>query len=87
MALTKRTYALPTEVLTAFEEAVSPGKRSALIAKLLAEWLEEKRRELLRREIIEGCHEMAELYLETEKEWHPLEEEVQRALDPQPETR
>jgi len=24
---------------------------------------------------------MAELYLETEREWHPLEEEVQRALD------
>jgi len=30
---------------------------------------------------LESGYEMAELYLETEREWHPLEEEVQRALD------
>ena len=30
-----------------------------------------------RREIIEGCREMAEIPLKTEREFHPLEEEVQ----------
>jgi hypothetical protein len=33
--------------------------------------------EKLRRELIEGCREMAEILLETEREFHPLEEEVQ----------
>ena len=84
MALTKRTYALPTEVLTPFEQAVSAGKRSALIAGLLGEWLEEQRREQLRREIIEGCREMADVMLEVEREFRPLDEEVWRALGDEP---
>jgi metal-responsive CopG/Arc/MetJ family transcriptional regulator len=81
MRLLKRTYALPPETLARFEEAVRPGKRSAVIADLLREWLEAQRREQLRREVIEGCREMAETYLEIEREYHPLEEEVHRALD------
>jgi hypothetical protein len=82
MRLSKRTYALPPDTLTQFEEAVAPGKRSAVIAHLLSEWLEARRRERLRADIIEGCREMADVYLEIEKEYHPLEEEVHRALDP-----
>jgi hypothetical protein len=35
-------------------------------------------REQLRKEIIEGCRDMADVYLEVEREYHPLEEEVQR---------
>jgi nitrate/TMAO reductase-like tetraheme cytochrome c subunit len=42
-------------------------------------WLDEQRREQLRREIIEGCHEMADVYLEIEQEYHPLEKEVAHA--------
>ena len=33
------------------------------------------------QDIIDGCREMADVYLEIEREYHPLEEEVDRALD------
>ena len=57
------------------------GKRSAVVAALLQEWFEQKRREELRREVIAGCQAMADIYLEIEGDFHPLEEEVHRALD------
>ena len=79
MGLLKRTYALPRNVLEEFERAVGPGKRSAIIAEALNHWLEGKHREQLRREVIEGCHAMADLYLEIEQQYHPLEEEASRA--------
>ena len=81
MTLMKRTYALPAETLAQFEQAVVTGKRSAVISDLLREWLDQQRRESLRREIIEGCRAMADVYLEIEQAYHPLEEEVQYALD------
>jgi len=37
-------------------------------------------REQLRQDIIEGCREMAEVNLQIEREFHPLEEEVDRLL-------
>jgi metal-responsive CopG/Arc/MetJ family transcriptional regulator len=80
MSLLKRTYSLPPETIEQFEQAVAPGQRSSVIADLLRAWLETRRRERLRREVIEGCHAMAEIYLQTEREFHPLEEEVHRAL-------
>ena len=76
MGLNKRTYALPEDTLAEFESAVPRGKRSAMVASLLREWLEERKREKIRRGIVEGCKEMAAVYLETEAEYHPLEEEV-----------
>ena len=81
MTLMKRTYALPAETLAQFEQAVVTGKRSAVISDLLREWLDQQRRESLRREIIEGCQAMTDVYLELEQAYHPLEEEVQHALD------
>ena len=81
MSLLKRTYALPSDTLRQFEQSIPAGKRSALIGELLNDWLDKQRRERLRREIIEGCQEMATLYLELEREYHPLEEEVHRALN------
>ncbi|MBI1914499.1 MAG: hypothetical protein HYS12_07145 [Planctomycetes bacterium] len=81
MRLIKRTYVLPPHILEEFERTVSAGERSALLAQLLADWLERHKREELRQAIIEGCHEMAEVYREVEREYHPLEEEVQPALD------
>lgn len=80
MSLTKRTYSLPAESLQRFEKSVKPGKRSTVIAKLIEDWLEAQEREKFRKQIIKGCQEMSELYLEIEEEYHPLEEEVQRAL-------
>lgn len=80
MALRKRTYALPPDTVEQFEQAVASGSRSAVVADLIRAWLETRRREELRREIIEGCQEMAALYSEIEQEFQPLEEEVHRAL-------
>ena len=87
MRLPKRTYVLPPDILQQFEQAVAAGKRSAVIAELLHEWLDKQRQEQLRRDVIEGCREMANVYLEIEREYHPLEEEVHRGLDAQPQTR
>jgi len=81
MGLPKRTYALPPQTLERFEHEVAPGRRSAVIAELLQAWLERKRRERLRCEVIAGCREMAGVYLAVEREYHPLEEEAHRALD------
>ncbi len=87
MALTKRAYALPEETIAPFEQLVPPGKRSATVAELLQGWLERRRRQKLRAEIIEGCREMADVYREIERDFHPLEEEVERVLEAAPKTR
>lgn len=81
MALTKRTYALPSKIVGAFEEIVPPGKRSAMVAALLHDWLDGRRRAKLRQDVIEGCREMSDLYLEIEGDYHPLEEEIHGLLE------
>ena len=80
MKLLKRTYTLPAEILQPFEEAVDRGHRSALLAALVKDWLEARRRERLRGEILAGCREMAREYLAQERAYHPLEEEADRGL-------
>ena len=85
MELLKRTFAIPSEVIGSFEQTVSPKERDLVVSKLLQLWLAEQKQ--LRREIIEGCQEMAEIYLQTEREYHPLEEEVQRDLEIRPKAR
>lgn len=78
MPLLKRTYALPADVVSEFEGVVAPGKRSMMVSTLMAEWVERQRREKLAREVVEGCRKMAATYLAVEKEYHALEEEVER---------
>ena len=87
MPLRKRTYVLPPEVIADFEDAVSAGKRSAVVADIIRDWLDRRKRQELRRETIEGCREMADVYREIEEEYHPLEEEIHRGLDDQPQAR
>jgi hypothetical protein len=87
MRLLKRTYTLPANTLKIFEQEVLPNQRDRIIAKLMRDWLDRPNREQLRSEVIEGCREMADVYLQIEQEFHPLEEEVHRALDAQPKTR
>ena len=87
MPLLKRTYVLPEETVAGFEQAVSPGQRSGVLASLLRAWLDQRERERLRKGIVAGCQDMRDIYLELEKEYHPLEEEVQRALDGRSQTR
>jgi hypothetical protein len=76
----KRTYALPEETIIRFERKVGVGKRSAVLTELLENWLSQAERKRLREEIIQGCRDMADVYLEVEREYHPLEEEVHRGL-------
>jgi hypothetical protein len=77
MALTERTHALPTEVLTPFEQAVSAGKRSALIAGLLGEWLEEQRREQLRRGSAEAILPFCGAWQMSPEERERIEREIE----------
>jgi len=61
--------------------SVAAGKRNIVPAALPREWLDRLRRNRLRREIIEGCRAMTDVYREMEQAHHPLEEEVVHALD------
>ena len=81
MNLTKRTYSLPSQTVTSFEAEVGRGRRSGLVAQLLRDWLEERRRVALCDEIVAGCREMGAEYVVVEQEYHPLEEEVERAAE------
>lgn len=81
MKTQKRTYSLPQETIARFEKAVEPGRRSTVVEELMRDWLDAKARQELRRDIIAGCEDMYELYLEIEKEYHPLDEEADRGLD------
>ena len=78
MSVLKRTYALPEETVAAFERAVRPGRRSMTVATLMHEWLEEATRHRLRQEIVAGLADMREEYLAVERDFHALEEEVER---------
>lgn len=81
MRLQKRTYALPPDTVQEFDRVVQSGKRSAVVADLMHSWLDEQRRAQLRQEVIEGCQDMADVWIEMEREYHPLEEEVERVLN------
>ncbi len=82
MASAKRTFTLPPQVVGDFEQVVPSGRRSALVSELISGWLAKRRREKLRKEIVCGCQEMAGEYQRIEEEYHPLEEEVERDLNP-----
>lgn len=81
MDMEKRTYALPAQTLKRFEQQIAPGKRSAKVAELIEDWIRERERQALRQNIIEGCREMWDVYLETAQEWGPLDREADRVLD------
>lgn len=76
MHLRKRTYSIEEQTLRAFEKIVDPGNRSNMVTRLLRQYLEEREREAIRKDLMTGLPEMAELYLEETKAWYPLEEEV-----------
>lgn len=78
--LVKRTYSLPGETVQWLEQEVGSGERSRVVAEAIQGWLETKQRERLRRDVIAGCREMAELYRATSEEFAPLEDEAERHL-------
>ncbi|MBI3682468.1 MAG: hypothetical protein HY235_18975 [Acidobacteria bacterium] len=81
MKLAKRTYSLPSDIVTKFERSLPRGERSSFIAKLIEEWLEERKRLELRRQVIEGCQQMATHYREINQEWDRTSEEIWRDWD------
>ena len=81
MRLAKRTYSLPPDLALRFESTVPPGDRSGFLAKLIEDWLAEKERQELRRLVIEGCHEMAAVNVELDREWNGAADEVWRACE------
>jgi hypothetical protein len=78
MRLAKRTYSLPPDLVHQFEERLAPGERSRFLANLIEQWLAERQREELRRDLIEGCKEMGEVYEEVDREWNRAADEVWR---------
>lgn len=78
MELHKRTYTLPLDILERFERRVPRGQRSFVVSKIIEDWLDEQQRIELRADVIEGCREMAQVYLDVENDYHPLEEEIER---------
>ena len=80
MQTQKRTYVLPQKTLEKFEQTVASGQRSAALARLIEEWLKQQQEESLESDIVEGCHEMADVYLEIQREFAPLDTEVTRAF-------
>jgi hypothetical protein len=80
MKTAKRTYALPSGTLERFEQEIEPGKRSAKVAELIEDWIRGREREALRQNIIDGCREMNEVYLEVAKEWEGADDELWRGL-------
>ena len=81
MKTEKRTYAIPTATLQQFEQDIAPGKRSTKVTELIGEWVRGRERDALRQSIIEGCSDMWDVYLDTLREWEPLDRQVDRALD------
>ena len=72
----KRTYVLPAETLQRFEREVAPGKRSAKVAELIESWIAEHERQTIRQDIIAGCSDMWDVYLDTAREWAQIDCEV-----------
>ena len=80
MRLAKRTYGLPPEIVTRFETQEEAGDRSSVAGKHMEEWLAEKARNKLKRQIVEGRKEMAADYLEEDSAWNSATDEVWRRI-------
>ena len=77
----KKTYSLPKHLVREFENNTKKRERSKIISMLVEEWIDHKEKERLRKQIMAGCREMSSLYLEIEKEYYPLEVEVEGLLN------
>lgn len=81
MKLAKRTYSLPYDIIERFENTLPPRDRSAFVAKLIEDWLEERNNDELRRAIIEGCKSMSGVNREVNAEWDSSSDALWRDLD------
>lgn len=74
------TFKLPEATLEALEQKVSPENQGTLVAALIEQWLDGQKTPSIREQYIEGLKDMEDISLELERAYHPLEEEVHRAL-------
>ena len=74
MSAVRLTVALDRDLVRRVK-AASGGNVSRFIGRVLEEELEARRREQLRRDLIAGCREDAELDLELVREWETLDRE------------
>ena len=81
MDTAKRTYSLPEHIVERLETRVRAGERSALLARLVEDWLDARDREELRKHLIEGCREMSALYRAVDREWNSAADEVWREAE------
>ncbi len=72
----KRTYVLSAEIVERLEAEVPPGKRGAFVDKAIEVWIDEREREQLRAEILQGLIESREHNAEVERDWAPLSDEL-----------
>ncbi len=80
--MTKRTYSLPSDVVVEFERAVPAGKRSAVFAEMMGEWIRRDRQTALQKDLLAGAAAMSAAYEEMERDWHAAEEEAARGIRP-----
>ena len=78
MKLEKRTYSLPYEIVARFEGRLASGQRSGTLAQIIQDWLDAQEREELRKQVLEGCDEMAAEYAAVDREWSGVADEVWR---------
>jgi hypothetical protein len=78
--MAKRTCLIPYDTATQFETTVPPTKRSKVVSKLIQAWLGEKRHEETRQAIVEGCHELSEVYRDAAAERSVAEDQTWRVL-------
>jgi len=65
----------------------APSSKARILEKTLMKRAGLSNRKRLRQEIVGSCREMADVYLAVEREYHPREEEVHRALSASPKAR
>lgn len=81
MRRARRTFVPSEETLRLFENAVSAGKRSAVVRELLALWVQDRYRARMRADLIECCREMWDDYEGTARAWAPTDGTLWRALE------
>lgn len=72
----KVTLTLPRELMETVRQMSSPRGQSKFVTEAVAYFIEEKKRQLLREELIEGYKAMAEESLSLAKEWESIGNEA-----------
>ena len=72
MANRRLTFTLPSEIVKQFEREFPVSQRDSVMAEMMLKTVTD-RRTRRRADLVRGCREMADVYLQIEREFHPLE--------------